>query len=363
MKASSIVTQLVVLLPRLTSKLTTNVEVLSLVRSGTVITASCAAPHGLKPGEAACIVGAVTPISVDTLSRSGTVGTVVTLADHDLTSAVAPTIELAGSNEANFNGTFDVIQVVNRRTVTFEMADSGDTSATGSPVLLGAESSLRGYDSAYAVLEVPSDLEFTFTHSVAGLADPTGTIVARVKPRIAAGVDPGQIAKAYTEKERDELWAFVVMGDAFASKDRATRSDALANIGRGVEYRQQVVEPFSIFLYVPVGDDVTGILGRDEAQDLLRPLCRSLLNSSFDSGLYVGSQGRVHFVDHGTFSFDTAVYVHAYGFQQVSDLTFDDTVGHDLDVAFRDIDLTLYPQLEGTSFMESEIDLDDEPLP
>lgn len=367
MRGADVVARLALTLPQLTGLFTRNAGVLSLSRSGTTVSAQCAADHGLRPGDAVAIAGAVVPIPASSLTRVGPVGTLVTSTDHDLTRAVAPTITLDGAAEAEFVGTFPVIQVKNRRTITFEMADAGPTTATGSPVLEGGESALRDYNSTYRVLQAPTSSLFTFEHSVAGLPNPTGSIEARARPRISAAASFERAERAYTEKVADELWLFVVLGDVEASKSRRIESDATENQPRNVEFRQQLVQPFSVFLFVPSSESVGGRAQRDAAEDLFRPICRSLLFSALDSGLYVGEQGTVQFTRHGTTGYDGSLYVHEYAFEQVVDLTFEDTVGHDLDVAFRDLSLDLFPDLPGGSgtglaSLTAEIDLDDEPL-
>ncbi len=370
MRGSDIVTQLALLLPQLTDEFTNEISVNTLVRSGTVVTANCDEEHGLSPGDAVVIVGSVVPIPISSLTRSGTTGTLVTTTDHDRTLNLGSTVatnldtdvEISGAVEAEFNGTFPIIQVTNRRGITFTMPDSGATDATGSPVLENSESQLRDYNSAYSVLEVPSSVSFTFTQTVTSLPNPIGTIVARSKARVSSGVSITRLVASYTEKAVNELWLFVVLEDAVASKSRSIRSDAVDNLQRGSEFRQQVVQPFTIYIFVPATSFIGGQEARDLAEDLFRPICRSLLFSKFDSGLFVGKQGPVQFVSHGVFDYNTAVYVHAYGFQQVADLVFDDTIGPDLDVAFRDMDLTFDPNLGGTTKLTATIDLDDVPL-
>lgn len=366
MKALELVSQLALLLPQLTDRLTDDVPVLSLTRAGTVVTALCAAPHGLKVGSAVVITGAVVPITISSFTRSGTVGTIVTASDHDLTSAIAPTVQTSGAVEAEFNGTFTVLGIDNRRTIRVSMADAGPVTASGSPILRGGESQLRQYNSAYAVIEVPTATSFRFVNAVASLPNPVGTIIARAKPRIAAVVEPQRALAAYTEKGLNQHWLFAVLEDVVASKDREISSDAVSNLQRGNFFRQQLIQPFTLYLFIPSDAEIGGRIARDEAEDLFRPICRSVVNSKLDSGLRVGRQGTVQFVSHGTFAYNTAVYVHAYAFQQVVDLTFEDTVGPDLDVAFREIVLTQFPDLEGGTGLAnlvSNIDLDDAPLP
>ncbi len=341
MKIADVVVQLIARLPQLTSEFTDDVPVSSMSRAGTVMTVNCDDEHGLRPGEPFHVVGAVVPISITSLTRSGTTGTLVTTTPHDLTTKIATQVTISGAAEAEFNGTFTVISIVDRTTVTFTMANSGPTTATGSPVLENAESFLRQYDGIYAVEEVTSPVSFTFQHSVSSLPDPLGTMTIRTKPRISGGVNATRVSQAYTKQAQNKLWAFVVLDDVVASKDRDVRSDAIANQGRGIEFRQQVLQPFTVLVFVPTADDASGLSARDLCETLFRPICRSLLFSRFDSGLDVGKQGTVQFSSHGVFSYDVATYVHAYSFQQVVDLTFADTVGPDDDVAFRDVDFTI----------------------
>ena len=71
----------------------------------------------------------------------------------------------------------------------------------------------------------------------------------------------------------------------------------------------------------------------------------------------------VQFAGHDVFSYDSSVYIHSYSFQQVAEIYEEDTVGPDLDVAFRDIDFSIFTDF-GTQveFMQGTPDLDDTPL-
>ena len=348
MRALDIVSRLSSMLPLRTDKFTKDVSVLSLTRSGTIITAACNEKHLLKPGDVAVIVGSFVPIVANTLTRSGAVGQVVLATRHDLTPTANKSVILSGSNESEFNGTFKIISIIDDVTITFVMVDSGPTTATGSSVLENGESALRQYDGAYKILEVPSDSSFTFTNSVAGLADPIGTIIARVKPRISAVATVERMVEVYTEQKiPNDFWMFVVLEDVVASKSRQIRSDAIDNLTRSTEFRQQIIQPFSVYVLIPTANSESGREARDDAEDLFRSICQTLLFAHFPSGLYAETLGAVQFVSHGTFNYNTAVYVHAFGFQQVVDLYFEDTVGPDLDVAFRCINLTMTPTIPG----------------
>lgn len=366
MKAADVVNQMAVLLPQLSDAFTTNVGVRSLTRSGTVMTADCEDQHGLEVGDAVAITGATTQITIGTLTRAGAVGTLVTDANHDLTNDIAQEITISGATEPEFNGTFPLVNVDSRRTVRFTMADAGPVTATGSPVLEGAESALRQYDSTYQVETVPSPTTFTFQQSDTTLLDPlAGSIEARTKPRISSAVDPDRARASYTEQGGGSLWLVIALDDVAASKSRMVRSDAIDNQYPMDETRQQIIQAMTLYLFVPAQEQISAADARDQAEDLFRPICQSVLGAGFDSGLYVGTQGRMQFSGHGTWGYDSAVYVHGYSFQQVVDLYFQDTVGPDLDVAFRNLDFdSVTDVLGGTRqgpVLTAAINLDDVP--
>lgn len=348
MRSADVVNRLATVLPFKTDQFTRTIPVLTVVKSLSedIVTVTCQNQHGLAVGRHVAIVGAKVPIAITSLTRVGTVGTMVLATKHDMTPRTHKSVVISGANQANFNGTFTTLQYVNATTITFTMVNSGATSATGA-VLENGESALRQYDNAYAVTEVLSLNIFRVAFTVPSLPNPIGAIEVRADARVTALATTERMVASYTEKAAGEVWAFVVLGDAVASKDRRIDADSTANFPRSTEYRQQVVHGFTVYVAVPTSETLGGRQARDLCEDLFRPVCQSLLSAEFDSGLFAGKQGRVVFISHGTFSYDGATYWHAYEFQLVADIYFEDTVGPDLDVAFRQIDLVQFPDLPG----------------
>jgi hypothetical protein len=361
LKASDIVNQLAVLLPAKSDKFTDNFNITSLTRSGTTVTATTGTAHGKAIGDQVNVVGALTPLTIASLTRAGEIGTLVTDNNHDMTEGFSIDVELVGSTEAEFNGTFVVLTVPNRKTVTFTTVDTGPTVATGSPLLNNGSSALQQYNGLHNIDTVPSTTTFTYEIIDTTLFSPAaGTISARAAPRISAAVTNEAALQAYTVQTDDNLCAFVVLGDVTASKSRKIDSDANDNIQRSNNYRQQLIYPFTVFVFFPSSTQIAGRKARDDAEDIFLPLCQSLLGSSLDSGLFAGAQNPINFVDHGTADYKSAYYVHAYNFATVADLTFDDTIGYDEDVAFRDIvtGMTINIGTEEDA-LTANIDLDD----
>lgn len=361
MKAADIVNQLAALLPQLTDKFTDDVEVVSITRASTIMTVECSDKHKLIAGNGVAIVESDVPITISSLTRLGAVGTLVCAINHDLTNAIAKTIRITGSVESEFNGTFTRINIQGRTTITFIMTDSGPTNATGSPVLRDAAGDLNSYNSTFKVESTPTDSSFTFIHPATALGNPDGTIIARTAPRIIASLDIDQFIKAYTEKVFKKLWGCVVLSNVNASQSRNAQSDALDTQPKNANYRQQIIEPFDFYVFVPVSDKLLGVDSIDVIHDIRRPIFRSLLFAKFDTGLFAPKINPVIFTGHGVHNYNSSLHIHVFSFEQVADIYEEDTVGHDVDTRFDDIVFNQFADI-GTQEdpITMNINLDDE---
>jgi hypothetical protein len=369
-KTADVVTALLTRLPLLDDRFATlREEVAISKRSGNIARAVFATPHLMTTGDLLLVVGAVTPISISSFTRSGTVGTITTVADHDLTSGQGEPgmVRTTGANEAEFNtgedGAFTVLSVPGRRTLTVAMADSGPTVATGSPVLWDASSVLRSYNGLYPVTVIDADT-VDYTCGFATALDPVGSYQVFISVRIAGAASPERAAASYSAKTEGELWLWVVLEDTIAAQDTLAPSGVVSGANISESFRQRVTQAFSVYLFVPATGSRHGSAHRDIAESVFPALCRSLLGVRFDSYLAQGAHYQTLFVAHGTAEYDDSggtVYVHQYQFQALADIIYEDTVGAGVDVAFRDIALTLGTAIEGTGEIVSDIDLDDSP--
>jgi len=358
---SDVINKLIESVPNFTGDITDNFNVNSMSASGSIVTVICDEPHGMKTGANAFLMGAQTPLSIASITRTVTLATLVTDDDHDLTFEDDLKINLSGSTEAEFNGEFDVVEVKNRKTIVFEVADSGPASATGSPVLLDGASYIQDYNGLHEVTGVPSPTSFTFARDAA-LPAPVGVAVVRTRPRVSGGVVPQELVNYYTSQSQGKAWLFAVLSSSRGSKDRMIEADSISNSPENTLFRQQVVQQMSVFAFFTVTNDINGVKASDQAQKIFVPICRSILRHRFDSLFAVGKQGTLAFTGHQVFFFDGSVYAHEFDFELTSDLTFDDTIGAPLSVAFRDIVPTYSPQVGGTDTLSGDVDLDEEPL-
>lgn len=361
MRASDIVNQLAVLLPALVDDFTNQLSVVSLTRSGTTVTVTTSAAHGLTIGRQANITGAQTPIIISSLTRVGIVGTLVTSADHDITENAGFDVQIDGATESEFNGAFELLNVPNRRTITFKIADSGATIATGSPLLLNGANTFQSYNGLREVTATPTTTTFEYDVTDSTLFTPAaGTIVAKTSPRITASVSFERILSFYAKQDIDDAYLIVVLGDAIANKNRNIDTDATDNIQRGHYFNQKLIQGVSLFLIIPTSAQIAARKARDRAEELLSPICQSILSAKFPS-LVENSNNPLMLSSHGFQDYNGAVYVHQYTFEATLQLGPSDIFEPTDDVAFRNIDMTMGLDV-GTETFDTLIDLDDEPL-
>jgi hypothetical protein len=368
MKAENIVKALIAKLPELTDKFCSQLAIDSITQAGLVATATIAAGHGRVDNELVTITGAISPISIVSITRSGTTAVVVTATNHDFTFSareIAKGLEqdviLSGSTEAEFNGTFSLLSVANRKTFSIEVVDSGPLTATGAPTLENGSSAFGGYNGAFNIT-VLNATQFTYPLQVAIPNNATGAPIMHNGHRVSAAISIERFLEAYTKQTTDQWWCVAVLGDVIASKGRENRSDSTDQQGDYHHYQQSITQPFGIYLVAPSSNSIAGRTQRDDAEDLVPFIMQSVLLTKFPTGFAANEENRSTFTAHGFFMYNGPVYVHEVTFEQNANLLFVDSVGNDLDVAFRDIDLTIGTDL-GTTVLTASVDFDEEPLP
>lgn len=373
MRCADLVEQLRRKVPLLTDLFSDSIAISSIIHTGTTATVTTAAAHGLAVGQAPTIFGARTPVAVASIAHvpGETVATVTTSEDHDLTLyrtfKAGNVVEVAGANEAQFNGQRVVVGVPNRRTIRIEVDAGAPASATGAVYLLGASNYFRNVRGLYAVQTVPSPTSFTITHAAASnLGTLVGPAFLRTPPRItgvmnAAGADASYSLEAGASAPKP--WLFAMIEDSVAVRDKAAPAEGYSVNQLSAGWSQMVIQPFRVLVALPNTGGERGRSARDVAADLVAVFCRALVGARFATG-FARSQPLTFATftgDEGQSSDVGPYYVHAYGFEQVAQLTMGDTVGNDEHVAFRDIDLSIGNDV-GDAVVESAIDLDDEPL-
>lgn len=369
MKAEDVIRHMKATIPLLTDDFSDQLAVSSIIVSGTTVTVITTAAHGLTTGEFVTVLGAKGVISVTSITQVDGLATVVTSQNHDVTfhetiDTVIPKIEISGANESEWNTTFNVdLPPPDRKTIKLNVPDTNTSPATGTILLF--DNGNRGLNGQQQITVTNST---TFTYELANApaieAAIPGTVIIQKDVRITGSITAERALRAYNaQTDIDKLYAFVVLGDTVASKDRNINSDASATIQAGDDFRQRLLHNLQVLVFVPAVEDNSGArLARDNMQDIRAFLFRSLLNFRFDDGLCEREFSGLTFVSDGLLVDNDAFFVHQFSFEMVSDIITGDVNLDITDVAFRDIDIDFLPTLPDTDLTVS-IDLDDEPIP
>ncbi len=359
MNASDVVKQLWKVVPTITDLFTDNVGIVSITSSGTTATVTTSSDHNLENGDIAIIVGALAPNPITELTQIGNVASVTTTVPHDVTEGFKGTIidpiVVEGSTESDYNGSHDLIAVENR--FKFEYQISGDpvSPATGSPILF--ENLKFGYNGTFNVI-VTGVTTFTYELPQALISPAGGTISCKVRPRISALVSLERAQKVYTKQGFNEIWAFVVLGSRTANNDRTTNTDAINTLANGSDYRQFILQPLSIYLFIPASTEIGAATARDLANDLAVPFSSALLRTKFQSQFSSQPYSGIVFESDAFAAYNGALYVHEYVFQSSEYITYPDTMEPDFGVPFREIDITYLSYFNGEEIMTDKIPLD-----
>jgi len=372
MIAKDIVLALQANIPVLTDDFTKSVVINSVAVAGTTVTVTTAAAHGLTTGKAVNILNVITPITIASIDRVETVATIVTNQDHDFTlsdrekgKGIDKQVVISGATEAEFNGSFKLLNVINRKTIEVEVADAGPVSATGSPILENGINPLYGYNGFFVVTGSATTTTFTYELSkvltIDGATDVNSKAV--ISYRIARVASLDRAVLAYTAQDIDKDFLFVVVGDVVANKNRNTQTDANYTDGGAEFYRQEVNQQCAVYLAQNATDTVAAGRQRDKAEQIASLIFKSILLQAFDTGFTVSTRSKLTFVSHGFVEtgLEPPVNMHEYIFEQNAELYLDDTTGAPADVAFRDVDMTFNNQIGNEEFTRS-VDLDEVPL-
>ena len=364
MKSKDIIRQLQAVLPKVTDLFSETLSITTLTRSGTTVKATTSGDHSLTTGAGLTITGAQSPITISSLTFLNGVATAITAANHDLTEEFqngigtdTPLVTVSGATESEYNGANPLLTVPNRTKFTYTVTGTPTTPATGTPTLL--EQFNTGYNGRHVVTVTGAT---TFTYEITQTPDSPaqGTIEAHTLIRVTGAVTVEAAQAAYTAKNDNKLWGFVVLGDVVTSKDRHTLSDATGLSANGTEYRQRLLMPFSVFVIVPTVNEIAGSTARDQMEDVRTYLYKSLLRVEFETELQSITRYGVIPERDFFFTYDSATYIHGFDFSTQTDVVYGDTVDPGNSVAFRDIELQYLDDLD-TVELTANVNLDEEP--
>ncbi len=359
MKIADIVTQLQLILPKYTDYFSNTQIISSIIASGGVATIITSGVHSLTTGKAVTLSNVEIKTAISAVSQDGLLFTFTTSSDHDLTQGYPgyETITLSGFTDSNWNGSFTLMSVPNRRTFIVQSVNSIPILNTNEVLQEVMNSGVNG---RYEITVVDTTT-FTISGSFTDGTYTGGTV--RTGVRISGAITIERAKEQYTKQGTDEMWLYVVPNDNEISKDRNTFSDAVATRATGDDLRVRLIDGFTVNFIKNTSKEYLGVNSIDICRhDLLLPLMKTLYGTRFDTGLSGAMDFKTVPTGSGLFDYTRAYLIYTYNFECVMDLINDDSVEPEDTRAFRDIDFTESIGDNDVDDMTVTINLDEEPV-
>ncbi len=301
-------------LPLFTDMFTTNIDISSVTKVGDTVTIVTSTAHGLTVGRQVTLTGIENTIPISSLTRSGNVATAVTSSDTDLTEGFFPTIKVSGADQADYNGTFELKNVIDRTTFTYKVQNLPTTPATGT--IKYHDKLNLGFNGEYEVITAPDSTTFTVTNSDPILVEGSGSgMQLKLGIRISAAANIERVLSVYTKKSFEELWGFIVPLGAVIDKDRKMDNDAVSIRTTNTNYQQRRIKNFAFYVFIPTKLEIGGRTAADIADDLIPSLYKSILGYRVASPFVSSPYSIITPIGDNLFTYNTAFYVHEYTFQ------------------------------------------------
>ena len=364
MKISDIVLHLAQNVPYYSDKFAENITYDSVIASNGTVTVTTSSPHGLTSGHNIVVSHMAIKHDVTSLTQADGIATCILASDHDLTENWQLYVEIEGANESEYNGQFILRTSPNRRKFTFDIDEGAASTATGT--IKFVEYREFGFDGSYEInVTSPTTFTFEIADSSLNLQAYNGSLI--YGQRVMGSIDIDRFLAVYTKQSSDKYWLVVTLDDAYTSKNREVNSDALSYNNAGVDVRQILIEPFSVFVVGPTTKFLTATEVIDVfVSEVRNALLKTLVGYKFPSDLSESGSSGVVFVSHGIVGYDRATVIHQFRFETYKEITSEDTC-YSIDGykeptrAFRDMRLNRQNSFLET-VMTTDINMDDEPI-
>lgn len=328
MKAADIVEALTQNISKYTTKFSSKISevVLMEAREDGYIYVQTRDPHELISGNAIVVSGALRKTPISSIGD----GLLITKTPHDLTTNYQKEITIVGT--AEHDGIYSIISIPDKFTCEF---DENEIKENESNIGYLLEDYAYGFNGEFTV-EVVDDCQFKYKnkYNVAGRAG--GIPEIYTKPMIAAIAMPEDLAKIYNDETTEQkVVGYVHVEPVESDKDRFITADTNYVNNDGLDYRQRVINKFTLYVVVPTQETYTAAEAKDDMVDLSKAIFKCLLRRRLPSPYSMGYYSNVTFVEHGSVDYLGAYYVHSFTFECVTDLTIDDVWTDDPNVAFR----------------------------
>lgn len=343
MKTNDVVNILRERIPQLINSFHSTQSILTLTASSGVATATLSTANTtIKTGEKVLITGALVNNPILSLSHLNGLATAITQNDHDLTEGYS-NITISGATQNGYNGTFNLVEVIDNKTFTFIVPQSTVSPATGSPVLMeNVETHFNGY---YVITKL-SDTQFTYNIESQDTMTATGTKILNYNFRIYGAVDIERGLEAYTPQNINTLYLCVEAEKEDVNRSQSNRLDNFSFSQEGVDPTQWAYQGINIYCIAPCKDDMLALTYKDSMDDLKAIIFMSLLNLNVNSYLTNSKTSNFTYKGAEPYLYDKTKYVHKFSFEVCYEITQEDMAIQEKGVAFRNIEFNWLNQTE-----------------
>lgn len=329
MKASTIVEALTNSISKYTTKFSSKISsVISMEAKDDYIFVETAEPHLLNTGNAIVITGAFRKTPIVSVGD----GLVITKIPHDLTTNWQKTITIEGTKYND--GVYSIIQIPDKFTCEFDQLEITQIEQNIGYMLEDVDYSFNGE----FTVEVIDGTHFKYKNKYNVVGSAGGNPSIYTKPMIAAIAVPEDLSKIYNDETTESrVVGYVHVEPVESDKDRFIEADTSYVNNDGLDYRQRLINRFSLYVVVPTEEDYTAAQAKDDMVDLSTAIFKCLLRKRLPSPYSQGYYSNVTFVEHGSVDYLGAYYVHVFTFECITDLTINDVWTDDPSVAFRTI--------------------------
>jgi len=324
MRIREIEYQLRTYIPLHTDKFVSWSSVVSYSVSTNIATIQTTLSHGLSVGDIVHLRDVIFPNPITSLTQSQGVGTAILQHDTDFTFPNSETITISGANEADYNGTFNIISIPDRQTINFDIPFTAPVTATGSPV--SEEVNLLRYNGLFQVVSIPTATTFTIAVDGPNFIALSGVEFYNIADvRIVGEISEERMLNSYTNQDIDVWWMFIVASTSNVSKNKDIATDFDFSYSQGDYIRQQVQESFTLYVVVPSQDTITTVDDQDICRNELKLSIINSIVGFFPLKLYRNSYEGVYYESDSISTYNTSYYIHAYNFSTTVNLASPDT--------------------------------------
>jgi len=323
MKTADIIAALMERVPQFTDLFSDSFTPETVTVAGSLVTIK-KTKHGLADGKIITLSNAVTLTPVVNIESGGDAGwtRIETATPHDATEEYSTHVVLSSASDQTVAGSYPILSVDTRTEIIF----TGSIDDTLDDVFLheNREYSVNGIFRISRIDDDHFSVNLPYTLGPQTVILPSALKVHH-RVRISGGAEITRLIENYEKQAMNALWAFVVLDDAQINKDRNTRSDAELEQGGGNEWSALLLSPFSVYVFIPCENEITGRAARDTAEDVRPILYKSIVGMAFDSGFVMSPDSKVFPRGDQLTAYMKAFYVHRFMFAQIPIITGNDT--------------------------------------